>query len=186
MLNPLTVRKILKKGTPGQATVQSMTTPARGAAKYNLGMTLHVFVEGMTPYEVQDQWIVSAKTPIGFGMTLPVKVDRKDPTQVAVDWDAHEANQEQAAEQRRAGLAAMGPVGAGDPADPGPTVIDTRGDPDLRNQILGALGVDPTPTNPVDPPDDPIARLERLTALRDAGALTEEEFQRLKGDILGG
>lgn len=185
MLNPLTVRKILKKGIAGQATIQSMTTPARGAAKYNLGMTLHVFVEGMTPFEVQDQWIVSAKTPIGFGMTLPVKVNPKDPMEVAVDWDAHEANQERVADERRAGLAAMGPVGAGGPGEP--TVIDTRGDPALRDQILGALGVDPMPTNPVDAPDDdPIARLERLTALRDAGALTDAEFERLKGDVLGG
>lgn len=34
------------------------------------------------------------------------------------------------------------------------------------------------------PADDPLARLERLTALRDAGALSEDEFQRAKATII--
>ena len=31
---------------------------------------------------------------------------------------------------------------------------------------------------------DPIARLERLAALRDSGALSPDEFDRLKAEIL--
>ena len=184
MLNPLKVRKILKKGTPGQATIQSMTAPARGPAKFNMGMTLHVFVEGMTPYEVQDQWLVSAKTTLGFGMTLPVKVDPKDPTEVAIDWDAHDAAQQRTAGERRAGLAAIGPVGAETPIETSTTVIDTRGNPEIREQILRAFGVEPTTTNPVDDSGDTLGKLERLAALRDAGALTDAEFDRMKSEIL--
>lgn len=36
------------------------------------------------------------------------------------------------------------------------------------------------------PAPDPVERLARLAALRDQGALTEEEFQKLKAEILGG
>jgi hypothetical protein len=89
MLNPLAHRKILKKGISGQARIQAMTMPPRGAAKFNLGMTLQVFVEGRNPYEVEDQRLVSAKMPLGFGMVLPVKVDRDDQQRIAIDWDAH-------------------------------------------------------------------------------------------------
>ncbi|WP_426505623.1 SHOCT domain-containing protein [Dactylosporangium sp. McL0621] len=35
-------------------------------------------------------------------------------------------------------------------------------------------------------PQDPIARLERLQALRDAGTLSPAEFERLKAEILAG
>jgi len=36
MLNPFTVRRILKKGRPGHARIHSMGTPPRGAVKFNL------------------------------------------------------------------------------------------------------------------------------------------------------
>ncbi|MDX1690049.1 MAG: SHOCT domain-containing protein [Acidimicrobiia bacterium] len=181
MLNPLKVRKILKKGVPATAVVQSMTAPPRGASKFNLGMTLHVYVEGRAPYEVQDQWLVSAKAPLGFGMRLPVKVDRTDPTEVAIDWDAHMVAQQEAAEQRRADLAARGPVDGPPPAS---TAVEVDGDPDLGARILEALGG--AAASSPDDSDDTLARLERLAALRDAGALTDDEFDRLKGEILGG
>jgi len=49
-------------------------------------MTPPAFVEGRTPYEVEDQWIVSAKMPLGHEMMLAVDVNPEDPTEVAIDW----------------------------------------------------------------------------------------------------
>jgi hypothetical protein len=218
-------------------------------------MTLHVYVEGMTPYEVEDQWMVKARDAEGLSGSIPVKVDREDPQKVAIDWDGVRAELEQEKEQRRAALTTQGPV-QGQPADPFATfgvqgsaeagdafaafaaqgatvqnvtpVVDMRNDPELRAKIEAVLGRTLTPDSaetiaqndpalqmrilrvvqehmaqqsgaaappvawgtsppPAPSPDDadPLARLERLAALRASGALTEEEFQAQKRKLLG-
>ena len=91
MINPLTHRKVLKKGMPGRATIVEMSMPQPGASSQNIAMTLQVHVEGITPYEVEDQWMVSRKDTLGFGMSLPVKVDKKDNNKVAIDWESARA-----------------------------------------------------------------------------------------------
>ena len=107
MINPFTHRKILKKGRPGRAEIVAMSNRDGGATSQNVAMTLHVYVEGMAPYEVEDQWMVHHTVALGFGMQLPVKVDQENPQKVAIDWGA--AKDEQASEKaaRRATLAAV-------------------------------------------------------------------------------
>jgi hypothetical protein len=78
MLNPMTHRKILKKGMPGTANVVEMGVMDRGASSFNLPMTLQVHVEGITPYEVEGQWMVKAKDAAGLtGGTIPVGQGRQ-------------------------------------------------------------------------------------------------------------
>ena len=101
MINPFTHRKILKKGKPGTATIVSMSMPQPGASSQNIAMTLQVFVEGMNPYEIEDQWMVSSKDTLGFGMQLPVKVDPDKPEKVAIDWEAARAGEIQQTAARR-------------------------------------------------------------------------------------
>lgn len=72
-----------------------MTTPARGAALFNMGFTFQIYVEGWSPYEIEDQYFVSSRATLGHGMALPCKVDREDPQRVAIDWDAAEREAEQ-------------------------------------------------------------------------------------------
>ena len=235
MLNPLTHRKILKKGRPGRGTIVSMGTLDRDATSFNLPITLQVFVEGMTPYEVSDQWMVKAKDCIGLQGSIPIKVDADEPDKVAIDWELLRAEVAQRDEQRRASLAAMGPVGAGGmpgfggaggmPGFGGASVgqapasaIDIRNDPELRHKLEAVLGYElvpgstiqvaqgdpmlqmrilqtiqqhrmekaaaPAPAGPAGG-DDLISQLERLSALRDSGALTEAEFEAQKSRILG-
>ena len=256
MINPFTHRKILKKGKPGTATIVSMSMPQPGASSQNIAMTLQVFVEGMNPYEVEDQWMVSSKDTLGFGMQLPVKVDPDKPEKVAIDWEAARAGEIQQTAARRQALAAQGPVGgvaaggtaAGGVQDPlaggaamagaagmmggmagmgaggqAPT-IDLRNDPELRAKLEKVLGRELTPGTSAhidtsnDPAlamqimqvvqqhnlekagmagagaaaqpaaaagDDSISKLERLSALRDSGALTDAEFDAQKRQILG-
>jgi hypothetical protein len=57
-----------------------------------------------------------------------------------------------------------------DPKDPAKVVVD-------ESPMLGR------PDAPVEP-GDPLEKLQRLTELRDAGALTEEEFTAKKAEIL--
>jgi hypothetical protein len=224
MINPFTHRKILKKGMPGRATVIEMAVPARGASSFNLRMTLQVHVEGITPYEVEDQWMVKAKDYSGLstGSPIPVKVDRKEHDKVAIDWDGVRAQYEQHKDARQAALASGGTMGGGRgaPAQGATPMVDMRNDPELRAKIEKVLGRKLTPgtteqvaendpelqmrimrvvqehaaqkaagaapaTGFGDGADDSVAKLERLAALRDSGALTDKEFEREKKKLLG-
>jgi hypothetical protein len=256
MINPFTHRKILKKGTPGTATIVAMSMPEAGASTQNIAMTLQVRVEGMNPYEVEDQWMVNRKHTIGFGVELPVKVDRDNPQKVAIDWDAADANHAAETASRRAALAAEGPVGSSGISDPlaggagamsgmgamgafgamggmggtfsGGTpqepVLDLRNDPELREKLEKVLGRELVPgtqehldfshdpmlaaqvmqtiaqhqaekqmgamgmgaaASATGTAGDPVAQLERLDALRQSGALTQEEFDAQKKRLLG-
>jgi hypothetical protein len=224
VLNPLTHRKILKKGRPGRGTIVSMGALERGATSFNLPITLQVFVEGMTPYEVSDQWMVKAKDCIGLSGSIPIKVDADEPDKVAIDWETLREEVAQRDQQRLASLAAMGPVGPGgipatvtqaptpaldirnDPElrakleallgrelTPGSTVQVAQGDPVLQMQILQTIqqhrmekAMAAAPAAPAGGGDDMISQLERLSALRASGALTEAEFAAQKARILGG
>jgi Short C-terminal domain len=224
MLNPLTHRKVLKKGMPGRATVVEMGALDRGATSFNLPMTLQVHVEGITPYEVEGQWMVKAKDTVGLSGSIPVKVDQNDHEKVAIDWDGVRAEYEQEKAQRRDALAAGGSavdqLGAGGMQAATPT-IDMRNDPELRRKIEKIVGHELTPGSSEtvaenDPQmqmqimqtvqqhmaekaagggfsqptggggDDSVAKLERLAALKDKGAITDQEFEREKAKILGG
>jgi len=166
MLNPFTHRKILKKGTPGTGTIVAMSNREAGSSTQNVAMTLQIRVEGMSPYEVEDQWMVSSRHTLGFGMELPVKVDRDKPQKVAIDWDAAGDQNAAATAARRAALAAEGPIGGGpaviDPlggdsvfggalgnqqgyAPASEPAVDLRNDPELRAKIEKVIGRELTP-----------------------------------------
>jgi hypothetical protein len=87
VLNPLTHRKVLETGVPGRASVVAMGSPDRDAASSNLPMTLQVYVEGWSPYEVEDRWRVRSGDASGLSGWVPVRVDPDDLQNVAIDWD---------------------------------------------------------------------------------------------------
>ena len=192
MLNPLAHRKILKKGMPGSATiVEKGMPPHAGGRNFNLPMTLQVHVEGITPYEVADEWMAKATDYVALVGSIPVMVDREDHARVAIDWEELRERHEQQVTARREALAADGPAGAGAILG-GAQVIDARNlNPEQLQQMLGQLGArgggQPTPgaEATASPADDQLSQLERLSALRASGALTEEEFEQQKRRILG-
>jgi hypothetical protein len=245
MINPLTHRKILKNGTPGRAAIVAIGTMERGSTSFNLPMTLQVHVQGIVPYEVEDQWMVKARDAEALSGSIPVKIDPDEHDRVAIDWDLLREEFAREKEARRAALAAQGPVGTswpgsdpfagaaptpGDGAAQGVTpVIDMRNDPELRRKIEEVLGRELIPgsteTIATEDPmlqlrimqvvqehmaqlagqapvgtatqapgvtgsgqagEDSLARLERLAALRAAGALTDAEFEAEKRKIIGG
>jgi membrane protease subunit (stomatin/prohibitin family) len=114
------------------------------------------------------------------------------------------------------------PANTGDPTtfttrtviDGGTTVIDARGVPGLRAELLKALGDVRAGGNPAElqaavlkamsqgmtlagqqaalsdatpapPAEDPLDRLEKLNELRQSGALTDAEFEAQKKKLLG-
>jgi Short C-terminal domain len=195
VLNPLTHRKVLRKGIPGRATIVERGALDRGGTSFNLPMTLQVFVEGITPYEVEDQWMVKAKDTVALDGSIPIKVDPENHEKVAIDWETLRAEYEQEVAARREALAAGGPAGAGVTMGT-PTVIDANADPQVMEQVsqmLGQMGisVQGQPTGFASDgagsdADDQLFQLERLSALRSSGALTDEEFEEQKRRILGG
>lgn len=234
MINPLTHRKILKKGLPGRAAIVALGPPSREATSFNVAMTLQVHVQGVTPFEVEDQWMVKAKDYVGLSGSIPVKIDPEEHEKVAIDWDVLRGELEDQTAARRQALAAQGPVGSGwqaQGADPflgaaqaqgAPQVVDMANDPELRRKVEEVLGHELVPgsTESIGQDDpmlqmrimqvvqehmaqkatqatatsgggttqegDSLARLERLTALKNAGALTEAEFEAEKKKIIGG
>lgn len=88
MLNRLTHRRILERGTPARATVLAIGSPPATGDSVNLAMTLEVHLEGRRPYEVSDQWMVDAGDLPALTGGVPVKVDRDDAMLVAIDWQA--------------------------------------------------------------------------------------------------
>jgi hypothetical protein len=192
MLNPFTHKKVLRNGVPGRATIVEQGALDRGGTSFNLPMTLQVHVDGMTPYEVEDQWMVKAKDTVGLSGWIPVRVDRERPERVAIDWEGVRANYEQSKAARRDALAArVGPGVSGLDADTSEQV----------QQALGAMGINLDLSNATVtsyPPqeftvgafgggeDDTIGKLERLAALRASGALTDAEFEEQKRRLLDG
>jgi hypothetical protein len=185
MINPFTHRKILKKGKPGRARITAFAMPERGASSQNIPMTLEVHVEGLSPYEVEDQWMVSSKDTLGFGLEIPVKVDPDKPEKVAIDWQAarEERQGEKAARKESlasqpavgsqpsvgapsaiqdpmaaAGLAgALGSVGGQPAAGGGSQVVDARNDPELRAKLEQVVGhsLEPGTEQAIDVSKDP-------------------------------
>lgn len=184
MLNPFAHRKILKKGTPGRARIMAFQMPERGASKQNIRMTLEVRAEGLPPYEVEDQWLVSSKDSLGFGLDVPVKVDAKDQQRVAIDWEGARAERSAEKGARREALAAQPPVTSQEATARPATAADPA---QASAQIVRAetrAAAEPPPPSAGE--DDTISRLERLAKLRDGGALSEEEFESEKRRLLGG
>jgi hypothetical protein len=127
------------------------------------------------------------------GTTLPVTFDRSDPDRLKVRWDdvpdhgdVSKQQAEALAQQMNQGDAGQGQVVAGgDVADvvaalqqqyPGAHVQVPGGDA----SALGGAGAAPDRGG-----DDRVAQLERLSKLKESGALTEAEFEKEKARILG-
>jgi Short C-terminal domain len=194
VLNPFTHRKVLKNGMPGRATIVTRGALDRGATSFNLPMTLQVHVEGVTPYEVEDQWMVKAKDTVALDGSIPVRVDRNDHGRVAIDWDGLRREHEEHVQARREALArgrSFGPT----VTIAEPQVINLGGDAEATEEIqrtLAQLGFGADVQQQVQgafehhaAPDDTISKLERLAALRAGGVLSEAEFEAQKRRVLG-
>jgi Short C-terminal domain len=142
--------------------------------------------------------MVKAKDTVALDGSIPIKVDPENHEKVAIDCEIWRAEYEQEKAARRDALAAGGPAGAtvtmGET-----TVIDADADPEVMEQVsqmLGQMGIDVqgqpagetgfASDGACTDTDDQLSQLERLSALRSSGALTDEEFEEQKRRILGG
>jgi Short C-terminal domain len=170
----------IKDGLKGSAVVQSSSMPVPQAQSYNATMWLDVQLEGREPYRVRHECMVKAGKHPWPGTTLPVIVDRENPERIDVQWQDIQTIDERMAE---------GPGPAAPGAGGQPQVIDLRGT-EAAEQIRAALGgagqAPAAPAGSGNVVEDRIASLERLSKLREAGVLSDAEFEAEKARVLAG
>jgi hypothetical protein len=163
---------------------------------------LVVQAEGVQPTAVAYRGLVHRDRWPMPGMVLPVTVDRADPQRVDIEWDEVESSKDRS-RQSAEDLAAMMRGEGGTAVAGAPTVVNLSGrdlstlseeqktklrmlgiDPDALASEPGSGGAVSPPPADEDPTDERLARLERLSTLRDQGALTDEEFEAEKRRVL--
>jgi hypothetical protein len=186
------LRTKLKDPVQGTAQVVASSRPPHNTLYSPLEMTLVVQADGIAPTSVRHKQKAARtnKFPVP-GQVIPVEIDRRDPTRVRVLWDQIPTRDEQARAQGDALAATMRgqrpePGGAGDGAGAPEQVAGIvehlqRAFPGATVNVQGGAAATPAGGG-----DDRVGRLERLAKLRDAGALTPEEFEREKARILSG
>ena len=112
MVNPFVHRKILRNGEEGRAVIMEMDQPEGGRQSSNCWMSLEVSADGVEPYRVRDQWMISGVEPVKVGSELVVRIDPADRDRVAIDWKRVRADASLRADRRREVLEATlsGPV----------------------------------------------------------------------------
>jgi hypothetical protein len=163
--------EILKKGTPTKAVVQGFATPVPDD-RFSMEIPLDVYPpEGGDPYRLSYRFPTTRmKAALSVGMEIPIKVDPGDPTRIAVQWDAQKAS-----------IAAAG----GDYAAVTQGLAATYGgvaDQAMRGQAGGSAAA-PAAAAPAAT-TDPLEKIGQLAKLRDAGAITDAEFEAKKAELL--
>jgi hypothetical protein len=158
--------EILKQGTPTKARVNGFPMQVD---KFTMGVEIDVFPpEGGDPYKVQYTFPTARmKTMLSVGMEVPVKVMPDDPMAVAVQWDALKGS-----------IAASG----------GDMAVAMQGIQNTYSGTADAAGraylAEKEQADAAKAADDPAERLKKLTQLKDAGLINDEEFATKKQAIL--
>jgi hypothetical protein len=162
--------EILQRGAPTKARVLGFPLQVD---KFSMGVELDVFPPaGGDPYKVQYVFPTARmKTMLSVGMEVPVKVLDDDPNAVAVQWDALKGS-----------IAASG----GDMAVAMQGIQNTyagTADAAGRAYLAGKDAADAEAKQAADA-NDPAERLKKLGQLKDAGLVSDEEFEAKKAQIL--
>ena len=166
----------MKDPVDGTAQVVGSTQPPDNATSSNVNLTVVVQAEGVPATSVEFSCIAPTKKWPFPGETLPVTVDRADPERIKVRWDdvpesgdVSKAQADALAAQMNQGGGGQGQVVSGDVAD-------------MVKALQQQYGAGAAPDQGGD---DRVAQLERLTKLKESGALSDAEFEKEKARILG-
>jgi hypothetical protein len=181
----------MKDPVRGTARVVAASELDRGTiGSTDCSMHLIVQAEGLpaTAVEHTDWTTPTEKWPCA-GMTLPVTVDRADPDEIRIEWDEVSRTQDVLRAETET-LAASVRTGAGPALPEAPEAAGVvsplpRPSPGATVTVGDAAVVDwdggiPGPP----PPEDRLARLERLARLHEQGALSDAEFAAEKRRVL--
>lgn len=170
--------KRMKDPVRGTAHIAGCSRYTDAATSSNIVMTLVVSAEGLAATTVEHECFCRHDRWPSPGATLPVTVDRADPTRLKVEWDEVRTHEDRIAEQAQMMASHLNAGGGGarggDLVDQLRTVFPgaqvTVGEPQVIDLSGGA---------------DQVEQLERLAALQRSGGLTDEEFSAAKARLLG-
>ena len=167
-LNPFKNRRLLKRGTAARATIMwvdphTWRQDHHSTARFNVKMRLRIEAEGLEPHETEGQWMVRDRLLDGVGQSIPVRIAPEDRDAVAIDWDALDNERSARIEEATEGLPGWGQVLSRMPG----VEIDPLQEPG------SAMGEETTVS---------ADRVRRLNELRESGAITAEEYERLLRD----
>jgi hypothetical protein len=162
--------EILKHGTPTKARVNGFPMQVD---KFSMGVELDVFPPaGGDPYKVQYVFPTARmKAPLSVGMEVPVKVMDDDPNAVAVQWDALQGSIAASGGDMAAAMQGIQNTYAGTADAAGRQYLADKAEADAQAAQAAAA-------------NDPTERLKKLGQLKDAGLVTDEEFETKKAEIL--
>lgn len=154
--------EVLANGTPGKAIVKSFATPS-ATEKFAMQIDLEVHPQAGAPYQVTYVYpSARQKAAMSIGMEIPVKYLPDDPARVAVQWDALKGSIAAAGGDMAAVMGGLQSTYSG------------TADAAMRQAMAG----------PAAPAQDPAERLKKLAELRDAGAITDDEYEAKKAEII--
>jgi hypothetical protein len=162
--------EILKHGTPTKARVLGFPMQVD---KFSMGVELDVFPPaGGDPYKVQYVFATARmKTMLSIGMEVPVKVMDDDPNAIAVQWDALKGSIAASGGDMAVAMQGIQNTYAGTADAAGRAYLAEKADADAKAAQDAAA-------------HDPTERLKKLSQLKDAGLVTDEEFEAKKAEIL--
>jgi hypothetical protein len=161
---------ILKHGTPTKARVLGFPMQVD---KFSMGVDLDVFPPtGGDPYTVQYVFPTARmKTMLSIGMEVPVKVMDDDPNAVAVQWDALKGSIAASGGDMAVAMQGIQNTYAGTADAAGRAYLAEKAEADAKAAQEAAA-------------NDPTERLKKLSQLKEAGLVTDEEFEAKKAEIL--
>ena len=152
--------EVIEKGIAAKGVVKGFAEPVPGD-RFAMHVPIEVHPPSGEPYAIDYVFPTTRmKAAITAGMEVPVKIHPEDPQRIAVQWDAQQAN-----------IAAAG----GDMAAVNQGLQATYGgvaDQAMRDAQAKAAA------------DDPSTKLKKLSEMKDAGLITDEEFEAKKAEIL--
>jgi hypothetical protein len=161
--------EILKNGTPAKAVALGFATP-HPTEKFAMQIELEIHPSGGDPYQVTYVYpSARQKAALSVGMEVPVKISADDPMLVAVQWDALKGSMAASGGEMNAVMQGLQNTYAG--------TADAAGRAYLAGRDAGAADAKPAA-------DDPTERLRKLTQMKDAGLINDEEFEAKKKEIL--
>jgi hypothetical protein len=152
--------EILEKGIAAKAICKGFAQPVPND-KFAMQIPLEVHPPNGAPYDLNYVFpSARMKAAVSVGMEVPVKIHPDDPSRIAVQWDAQQANIAAAGGDMAAVMGGMQQTygGAADAA--------------MRQAQAGGGK------------EDAATRLKKLGELREQGLLTDDEYEAKKAEVL--
>lgn len=161
--------EILKDGVATKARVLGFPVQVD---RFTMGVDLDVYPpQGGDPYRVSYTFPTARmKAPLSLGMEVPVKVLANDPHAVAVQWDALKGSIAASGGDMAVAMQGIQNMYAGTADAAGRAYLADKEKAEAAGAPAGA--------------EDPADRLKKLTQLKDAGLITDDEFASKRQAIL--